>query len=161
MEDKFAANGISASVQSLCKVNARRLQGVGGTVNLDYTVQMLVQGNATENAGEMNSLLTQLTEISTEIETLTTEFVEKYKANKKLRDADWQEPDWVKSIEIKAFVVPDTVEVTDSSGVKETLTAEQIKKVMEDEMEEDGAIGHFQGVLVSSLLLVTMVFHLS
>jgi len=158
MAEKFLAKGLTATVESDCVANGgRRLTGeTTGTVTFNYEAKITVEGAPEANVDKLQGMLDQLKEISEDTTSLTTDFVAKYKEKKKAEDPDWTEPDWVKTIEIKEFTVPDKVEVMDSSGKKVSMTTEDIVKLLPEE-EEDGAFGQFPHLLVNSLL-VSMVF---
>jgi len=159
MKDKFAAKGLDATIESVCKANGRRLTGgASETVTFEYTAKIVVEGTADANGDKMRGMLDQLKEISADPTSLTTDFVNKYREKKLAEDASWTEPDWVNTIEIKDFVVPEKVEVVDSTGTQLSLTDSEIDSLLQE--EEDGALGQFPGLLVSSLLLSMAFAHL-
>jgi len=88
--------------------------------------KITVEGELSANADKLQGMLDQLEEISEDTTSLTTDFVAKYKEKKKAEDPNLIEPDWVNTIEIKEFTVPDKVEVTDSSGKTQSLTPDDI-----------------------------------
>jgi len=131
-----------------------------GSVTFEYTASIAVQSSVTDNPGVVQDLLAQLTDVASDPASLTSEFVDKYTQKKKDATPDWIEPEWVKTVAIQAFTVPEELEITDSKGTQQTLTKEAIETLVQDLEEDVGALGQFPGLLVSSILLSITFFHL-